>query len=122
MTRKVICVDWDSDVPEKLRDAQTGELIGVLVPRTSQAILDASPAVQSWSKSNTKGRYNVEMYDPDSVVKFAEHWERVHRETYPLAADTRTYVERVRAGEFTKPETKLEADARKARNYDFSGD
>ncbi len=118
MTRKVLCDNWDSGEPEKLRDAQTGNLIGVLLPRIDAATLEASPGIQPCSVPG--GVPDVEMYDPGSIVKFAEHWERVYGKTYPLA-DVRKYAAIDWAADI-KPETKLEADARKARNYNFSGD
>ena len=77
------CNDWDSDKPEIL--TEDGRVLGVLRPQISREVLAASTDIQSWSQPD--GALGVRMYEPASVASFAEHWERVYRETYPLAEE-----------------------------------
>ena len=58
---------------------------GYLMPEASQATLEASPGIQSWS--SPRGKVCTEQYDDCSVARFAEHWERRYRRTYPYASD-----------------------------------
>ncbi len=57
---------------------------GYLMPQASEKTLEASPGIQGWS--HPRGKVSTEMYDPTSVARFAEHWERRYRRTYPYAS------------------------------------
>ncbi len=59
-----------------------GKCIGRLMPGASQATLEASPGIQSWS--NPRGKVSTRMFDPDAVTKFSRQWSRNWAETYPL--------------------------------------
>ena len=85
MTRSVFCNNWDGDKPEYLTDVRTGQTLGRLMPRIDQATLEASAGIQPWS--HPRGKVALQMYDPDSVVQFAEHWERVNGKTYPFSSE-----------------------------------
>ena len=55
---------------------------GRLMPRIDQATAEASPAIQSWS--HPRGKVSTELFDESSVARFAKHWEKKWRTTYPL--------------------------------------
>ena len=103
-----------SDGSQLIYDVNSKQCIGRLMPGLSEAILDASPAIQSHSKPG--GNSEVKLFDAESIAKFSDHWERVHGKTYPLA-DT------VAAEQFRKENDtardRLELDAMKARSIDF---
>ncbi len=61
-----------------------GKAYGVLRPTVSQKTLEASPGIQSWS--HPRGKVAVKLWDDTSVARFADHWERKWRTTYPLAS------------------------------------
>ncbi len=56
--------------------------LGTLSGGASQATLEASPGIQSWS--NPRGKVSTHMFDPDAVAKFSRQWSRNWAETYPL--------------------------------------
>ena len=78
----VKCNDWDSDVPQVVRDSN-GRAIGVLQPCISKAALASSPGIQGWSKPD--GKAVTQMYDGDAVASFAKAWEQRYRRSYPYA-------------------------------------
>ncbi len=43
------CRNWDSYSPETVTDAATGQVIGTLMPRTTIAVLRASPGISDKS-------------------------------------------------------------------------
>ena len=79
MNGRTHCNDWDSDKPEWLVDKRTGKTIGRLMPR----VRTFGPGIQSWSRPG--GELAVQMHDETSVARFADHWERKHRRSYPYA-------------------------------------
>lgn len=58
---------------------------GYLMPEISESTIEASPGIQSWS--SPRGKFCPQMFDESSVARFAEHWERRYRRTYPYASD-----------------------------------
>ncbi len=100
-----------SDGSQLVYDANSKQCIGRLMPGLSEAILDASPAIQSHSKPG--GISDVKLYDKDSIANFSDHWEKVHGKTYPLA-------DSVAAKEYRdSKQARIESDANKARSIDF---
>jgi len=59
-----------------------GKCIGKLMPGASQATLEASPGIQTWS--NPRGKVATRMFDPDAVRKFGVQWSRNWAMDYPL--------------------------------------
>lgn len=78
------CENWDSDKPEYLTDVRTGKTIGLLMPVVSQATLEASPGIQSWS--NPRGKVSTKLYDGGAtILSFSDHCKRHLLPTYPFS-------------------------------------
>jgi hypothetical protein len=71
--------------------------IGKLMPSASQATLEASPGIQSWS--SPRGKVATKMFDPDAVTKFNAQWSRNWAETYPLDTKATAKVVDIKTGE-----------------------
>lgn len=50
----ITCKNWDSFSPQPLTDTETGQCIGILMPRATQAEL--GPNIQRWSKPAVETR------------------------------------------------------------------
>jgi hypothetical protein len=61
-----------------------GKPAGWLMPEASETTLEASPGIQGWS--HPRGKVSTEMFDSTSVARFADHWERRYRRSYPYAS------------------------------------
>ena len=83
--REMLISGERSDCPRRIiAEEQDGTIrqAGWLMPRIDQATVEASPGIQSWS--HPRGKVSTELYDENSVARFAAHWERKWRTTYPL--------------------------------------
>ena len=74
----------------KLMHDEQGNCLGRLMPTVSQATLEASPGIQTWS--NPRGKVATKMFSPDGVEIFARQWSRNWAESYPFDSDHKAEV------------------------------
>jgi len=61
---------------------ESGRCMGTLSAGATQATLEASPGIQTWS--SPRGKVATRMMDRSAVVKFGAQWSRNWPSTYPL--------------------------------------
>ena len=76
-------IDYDASTPQEIVN-EYGTVIGVLMPRVSARVLNASAGIQSFSKPGHAS--SVTPYaGAANVLHFARHWHKHTGRTYPYS-------------------------------------